>query len=280
MNKINVFKQSAKIVFAAILFLLAKVPINAAAGDALSSVMKITGILTLLIIIVVLWLVIVIPDKSVDLNQAWKKFKHLVISKSTLATPIENEQEILMDHDYDGIKELDNKVPPIFNLLFYGTIIMAIIYIFQYHLIGTGNIMQDEYQEEVQLADMQRNLLIRSGAFLTEQTVTQLTDNSAIAAGQDIFMKNCASCHGFKGEGLIGPNLTDQYWINGGGIKNIFRIVRDGVQQKGMISWQSQLAPKQIQEVSSFIMSLEGTNPSNGKAPEGEQYSEESKESI
>lgn len=260
--------------------MITNVPIYAAGDEALISAMKITGVLTLVMIIIVLWLVLVLPEKSVDINKALANFKHFVISKSTLATPIENEQEILMDHDYDGIKELDNKVPPIFNLLFYGTIVISILYVIQYHFIGTGNIQEEEYLEEVRLADMERNLLIRSGAFLTEETVTQLTDDSAILSGQDIYIKNCASCHGFKGEGLVGPNLTDEFWVNGGGVKNIFKVIRDGVPQKGMISWQSQLAPKQIQEVSSFIMSLEGTNPPNGKTPEGEKYIEESEKSI
>ncbi len=125
---------------------------------------------------------------------------------------------------------------------------------------------------EVQLADAQKEFLIRTGAFVNEQTVTFLDDAPSLSAGKEIYVKNCATCHGLNGEGLIGPNLTDNYWIHGGGIKNVFKIIKYGVTQKGMISWQNQLDPKKMQETASYILTLEGTSPANAKQPEGDLY--------
>jgi cytochrome c oxidase cbb3-type subunit 3 len=140
-------------------------------------------------------------------------------------------------------------------------------------------VQEEEYIAEMQLAEAQRHILIKSGAFLNEETVTLAADAGALSSGKDIYDKNCASCHGFGGEGLVGPNLTDEYWVHGGGIKNIFKIIKYGVPQKGMISWQTQLSPTQMQEVGSYIVSLANTNPPNAKPPEGEKWVEETEES-
>jgi cytochrome c oxidase cbb3-type subunit 3 len=110
---------------------------------------------------------------------------------------------------------------------------------------------------------------------VNSETVIALTDADAISAGQGIYIQNCVACHGQKGEGSVGPNLTDEYWIHGGGIKNVFKTVQNGVPAKGMISWKSQLSPKQIQQVSSFILTFQGTKPDNGKAPQGDIWKEE-----
>jgi cytochrome c oxidase cbb3-type subunit 3 len=107
---------------------------------------------------------------------------------------------------------------------------------------------------------------------LDESTLTALSDQASINSGKEIFVKNCAVCHTEKGGGLVGPNLTDDYWINGGGIKNIFTTIKNGVPAKGMISWNAQLNPKQIHEVASYILTLRGSNPPNPKAPEGVLY--------
>ena len=178
----------------------------------------------------------------------------------------------MLDHDFDGIRELDNKIPPWWKAFFYGAIVFGILYMINYHIIGDGNVQFNEYQQQVQAAQLQAELLSKSGALISEETVTVLTDAISLASGKDIFTKNCVACHGAGGEGIVGPNLTDDYWINGGGIKNIFHTISDGVTAKGMISWKSQLSPNQIQEVGSYIISLYGTNPPNPKAPEGEKW--------
>ena len=203
-------------------------------------------------------------------------FRFLTKIKDKLmgAVPVEKEDEILLKDDYDGIKELDNKVPPWFNLLFLITIIFAIYYLLDYHVFKTGKLQAQEYQEEVRAAEVQRAELMKSGAFVNENTVTRLSDAASLNAGKEIFTTNCVPCHRTDAGGVIGPNLTDDYWIHGGGIKNIFHTIKYGVPAKGMISWQTQLNPKQIQDVASYVMSLHGTNPLNPKPPQGTKYVE------
>lgn len=188
----------------------------------------------------------------------------------TDAKPIEQEHTILLDHNYDGIMELDNNLPPWWKYLFYVTIVFSIIYMINYHVINIWPLSDQEYKDEIALAELQKANM--AGAMINENTVTALTDIAALSAGKEIFVKYCAACHGQKGEGLVGPNLTDDYWIHGGGIKNIYRIVVNGVIEKGMLSWKAQLKPQQIQEVGSYILSLYGTNPPNAKAPQGEKW--------
>lgn len=183
--------------------------------------------------------------------------------------PIENEKDIMLEHDFDGIYELNNKVPPWFNILFYGTIIAAVIYLVDFHVLGSGNIMVEEYTQEVTAANQKREELIRTGAFINENTVTLLTEAADLDKGKQIFTSNCIPCHGPDAGGTVGPNLTDKYWIHGGGVKNIFTTVKNGVPVKGMISWQTMLNPKQMQQVTSYVISLQGTTPAVGKPPEG-----------
>lgn len=186
--------------------------------------------------------------------------------------PIEKEQDIMLDHAYDDIRELDNKIPPWFNYLFYGSVVFAVFYMINYHILSSGDVQASEYNEELQFAELKKVEMIKSGALLDENTLTALIDQPSINLGKEIFIKNCAVCHTEKGGGLVGPNLTDDYWIHGGSIKNIFATIKNGVPAKGMISWKSQLNPRQIQEVSSYILTLRGTNPPNAKAPEGVLY--------
>ncbi len=199
---------------------------------------------------------------------------HLVFQKLTGAAPIEKEADILLEHDFDGIRELDNDLPPWWKYLFYVSIVFGVIYILNYHILAPNKLMADEYNEEVKIAEAQKAEMIKTGAFINEASVTLLKDAVEIEKGKAIFTSNCATCHGSKGEGLVGPNLTDDYWIHGGGIKNVFTTVKYGVPAKGMLSWQTQLSPKQIQEVASFVLSLKGTNPPNPKPQEGTLYVE------
>jgi cytochrome c oxidase cbb3-type subunit 3 len=195
----------------------------------------------------------------------WSRIKQAM----TKAAPLDKEHEILMEDDYDGIKELDNRIPPWFNYLFYATIIFGIYYMFSYEVLSSGNPQADEYQAEMQAASIQRAKLEATGVFVTEDNVIKLTDQNDLEAGKDIFKANCVPCHGPDAGGVVGPNLTDKYWIHGGGIKNVFRTIKYGVPAKGMISWQTQLNPNQIQQVASYVLSLQGTNPPNAKPPQG-----------
>ncbi len=193
----------------------------------------------------------------------------------TKSTPIEREQEILFDHEYDGIKELDSKIPPWFTWLFYITIFFGIYYMLHYHVFNTGQLMAEEYTEEMNIAAAEKEALMESGAFVNEETVTLLTEEPALLSGKAIYDANCVACHANDGGGIVGPNLTDEYWIHGGGIKNVFKIIKYGVVEKGMISWQTQLNPNQMQEVASYVLSMQGTTPAAPKPPEGEIWMEE-----
>lgn len=234
--------------------------------------------LFLIFVIIVGFLSLIYFESKIKIAKAkepslfWQKLRHIL----TRSVPVEREHElILVDHNYDGIKELDSRIPPWFLWLFYGTIIFSVIYMLHYHVFGTGPSMEEEYKQEVKLAEIKRAELMRSGAMINEENVTLLTELNFLESGKQIFITNCAACHAADGGGLVGPNLTDEYWIHGGGIKNVFKVVKYGVVNKGMIAWQNMLNPRQIQEVASYVISLQGTKPAKPKAPEGEIWKEQ-----
>lgn len=236
------------------------------------------ALILLLVIVISLLSIIYYEGKP----KVVKEKKVSVLSKLsqmlTKSTPIEREKDIMFDHDFDGIKELDSKIPPWFSWLFILTIIFAAYYMIDYHIIGSGQVQHEEYTEEVRIASLEREALIKSGAFVNEETVKLLTDANELNAGKAIYDANCIACHATDGGGIVGPNLTDDYWIHGGGIKNVFKVIKYGVVEKGMIAWQTQLNPNQMQEVASYVLSLHGTTPAAPKQPEGEIWVEEKTE--
>lgn len=236
------------------------------------------AIILLLIIIIALLSIIYYEGKPKVVKEKKVSVLGKIRQALTKSTPIEREQEIMFDHDFDGIKELDSKIPPWFSWLFIITIIFATYYMIDYHIVGSGQVQYEEYAQEVKIASLEREALIKSGAFVNEETVTLLTDASGISSGKAIFEANCIACHAADGGGIVGPNLTDDYWIHGGGIKNIFKVIKYGVVEKGMIAWQTQLNPNQMQEVASYVMSLHGTTPAAPKQPEGEIWEEKKTE--
>lgn len=190
--------------------------------------------------------------------------------------PLEEEDSVMLDHDYDGIKELDNNLPPWWVYMFYATIIFAVVYIVRFHITGDGKLSHEEYMAEMEAAVAEKAVMMANASeSITEENVVYLVDAPTIEKGAAIFKGNCATCHGQLGEGGAGPNLTDDYWIHGGSINSIFKTIKYGVPEKGMIAWQSQFSPKQMQQVASYIKTLVGTNPPNGKDPQGEIYVEE-----
>jgi cytochrome c oxidase cbb3-type subunit III len=190
----------------------------------------------------------------------------------TGTVPIEKEHELLLNDDYDGIKELDNKVPPWFNYLFYGSILFSVYYMLDYHVFESSPLQEAEYAMEMEAAKLQREQLAKSGAFITEETVTFVQDTEALSKGKQLYDLHCVTCHAPDGGGSIGPNLADRYWIHGGTINDIFRTVKYGVPSKGMIPWQQQLNPVEIQQVSSYVLSMQGSVPQNPKGPEGDPF--------
>lgn len=197
----------------------------------------------------------------------------------TNAVPVEREQDVLFDHEYDGIRELDNSLPPWWVAMFYITITFAVVYMSYYHFFGIGPSSKEQYEQEMANAEKAvAAFRAQQADAVSEENVTALTDEADLSVGQSIFQANCVACHGAAGEGGVGPNLTDQYWINGGGIKNVFKTITYGVPEKGMISWKTQLRSSEIQKVASYILTLQGTNPPNAKEPQGEIYQPEAEQ--
>lgn len=196
--------------------------------------------------------------------------------------PVEKEASITLDHNYDGIKELDNHLPPWWTGLFLGTIAFAIVYLLFYHVFNTLPSQQAEYDTEVAIAQEQLKKLQAANpvAAIDETNVEATTDALALAEGKQIFLNTCASCHRKDGGGDIGPNLTDDYWKHGGTIKDIFKTVRHGVQGTNMIAWEGVISPEKMKNVSSYVLTLRGTNPANPKKPEGDLVKPETKPEI
>jgi cytochrome c oxidase cbb3-type subunit 3 len=204
-----------------------------------------------------------------------KKKESKILQSLVGAVAVEEEDSILLDHDYDGIKELDNDLPPWWKYGFYLTIAVAVVYMVHYHVLGTGDLQIKEYDKDIAEAKLAVDEFMRNSANnVDENTVQLLTEQSDIATGKDIFISNCAACHGKAGEGSVGPNLTDDYWLHGGTIQDIFKSVKYGWVEKGMKSWKEDLSPMQIAQITSYIKTLRGTNPANPKVAQGDLYSE------
>lgn len=197
----------------------------------------------------------------------------------TASVPLEKEADILMDHNYDGIRELDNSLPPWWVALFYLSIGFAVIYMTYFHFAGIGLSSQEQYQEEVKQAEEAIAVFLsRQANSVDETNVEILTEENEIALGKTVYDVNCVACHGTLGEGGVGPNFADEYWIHGGDIKDLFKTIKYGVPEKGMISWQAQLRPSEMQRVASYILTFQGTNPPNAKEPQGELFVKTKKE--
>ncbi|MBP6001573.1 MAG: c-type cytochrome [Flavobacterium sp.] len=208
-------------------------------------------------------------------DSAWFKKMMKALTKSE---PIENEANLLLDHDYDGIKELDNNLPPWWIYLFYICIGFAAVYLIRFELMGGDN-QEMELQKEMAQAQIEVEEYLKNAPdLMDEKTVTLLTDAGALNKGKAIFTENCVACHRADGGGQIGPNLTDPNWILGGGIKNVFHTITNGGRDgKGMVAWKETLKPKEIQLVASYVLSLQGSNPKDPKAPDGDVWVDDTK---
>nr|WP_315252749.1 cbb3-type cytochrome c oxidase N-terminal domain-containing protein [uncultured Flavobacterium sp.] len=214
-------------------------------------------------------------EDSLSLNEkGWYKS---LMQRLTKTVPVEDENQLLMDHDYDGIKELDNNLPPWWVYLFYACIIFSVIYLVRYEIMGAPDQETELKNELVQAKVEVAEYMKTAPDLMDENTVTLLTDPADLAEGKTIFTANCVACHRADAGGQIGPNLTDDHWILGGGIKNVFHtLVNGGRDGKGMISWKGTLKPKEMQKVASYVLSLRGSNPKDPKAPDGEIWVDES----
>ena len=190
--------------------------------------------------------------------------------------PIQQEADIDLGHDYDGIRELDNKLPPWWLYGFYCCILFACIYLWRSQVSHTAPSSKEEYEMSVAKADAEKAAYLEKSANnVDENTVKLLTDEANLAPARKTFQTVCAACHLPNGAGNVGPNLTDDYWLHGGSIKDVFKTIKYGWPDKGMKSWKDDFSPIQIAQLASYVKSLHGTNPPNGKAPQGTLYKEE-----
>lgn len=209
-------------------------------------------------------------EERVELKTERKKKSYDWWNKLNKFKPVEQEKDIDLGHDYDGIRELDNRLPPWWLWGFYITIVFAVVYLWRYHVSETAPLSQEEFEISVKRGEAEvQAYLKKKGESVNENTVTLLADANDLAGGQKIYTTSCVACHGAKGEGGVGPNLTDNYWLHGADIKDVFKTIKYGVDGKGMAAWQSVYSPKQLAQVASYIKSLHGTNPPNGKEPQG-----------
>ena len=177
---------------------------------------------------------------------------------------------LLLDHDYDGIQELDNKLPRWWVWLFNLTIVFAFGYMLHYHVLHRGLLMEGQYKLE-----MAAGAQIKARAMVAFESTMVASlepskDPAVLARGRATFAKLCAPCHADDGGGLVGPNLCDDYWIHGSNFVDNVRTIWNGVPAKGMVTWKNSLQPQQVMEVASFIYTLRGTHPKHPKPPENQ----------
>jgi cytochrome c oxidase cbb3-type subunit 3 len=267
----------------------AETPVGGSTGNTFSEVVVILFLIALLFLVVSLVLLKTVqvmaneiknpallpveePARMMEYSEweATEKTSTNIWSKLMGLRPISEEKDLMMDHDFDGIVELDNPTPAWFMGLFYATITFAVVYLLNYHVFEWSPLQDEEYAIEMKAADVEKAaFLAKSGNLIDENSVKLSTDPGELAAGKDIYLQNCVACHGTLGEGSIGPNLTDDSWIHGGTVNAIFKTLKYGVPEKGMIAWEKILSPKQTSDLSNYILSLQGSNPPNPKAPEG-----------
>ncbi|RNI21797.1 c-type cytochrome [Rufibacter latericius] len=210
-------------------------------------------------------------DKPALRNSAMARF--IALLRGDTSTITGTHKDILMeDHTYDGIFEFDNDLPPWWKYTFYVTVVFGVAYLLHYHVFQSGTLQIAEYEAEIQQAALLNPSSQSEGNVNEVTTFKPLTDAAKLEAGKAAFIQNCAACHGAEGQGIVGPNLTDEFWLHGGDVNDVYKVVKYGVTSKGMVAWQKKLSDDQILEVSSYILSIQGSKPSNAKAPQGEKY--------
>lgn len=189
------------------------------------------------------------------------------------SVPVAKEHEVATDHEYDGIRELDNRLPPWWLYGFYASILFGVIYLINYEVLGTGQHQDEEFQTQMMQAEKDvKTYLASLGDLIDESNVTLATETADINAGKAIYEANCSVCHAIDGGGGVGPNFTDKYWLHGGDMPSIFKTIKYGVPSKGMIAWEAQLSPKKMQQVASYIYMMEGNAAADPKEPQGELF--------
>ncbi|KAA9327690.1 c-type cytochrome [Hymenobacter busanensis] len=214
-----------------------------------------------------LWKVYEIPT----IREQWYGRALGLFLGDTVGLTGEYKKDVMAGHDYDGITEYDNDLPPWWKYGFYLTIVFGVAYFIHFHVTDTGKLSDAEYQSEMAEAALMAAKLGANDDPNKLTTYQPLTAPADIDAGKTLFAQNCAACHGQSAEGKVGPNLTDEYWLHGGEVNKVYHTVKYGVQGKGMVAWKGKLSSKQMLQVSSYILSIQGSKPANAKAPQGEK---------
>jgi cytochrome c oxidase cbb3-type subunit 3 len=277
------------IAFMVLAFLLMEVTIDSGDQMAIEQYPIIWGVLSMLLLFAIAVEIIAESLRSILFrsltDEARKRFEEAEkerhaqsfsgirnwYSKMVGSKPIEEEGEIVLDHNYDGIRELDNKLPPWWVYGFYLTIVFAAVYLVRYHIFD-GAKQGKEFEIEMEEARIAIEEYKKTAKDLVDvNTVVLLTETADLNAGKVIYDQYCVACHKPDGGGGIGPNLTDPYWILGGGIKNVFNTISEGGRDgKGMVSWKNDLKPLERAQVASYVLGFQGTTPAEPKDAEGE----------
>jgi cytochrome c oxidase cbb3-type subunit 3 len=251
---------------------------SASSSFSLEYIVALTVVLTEAFVIFVILIRIISLINVINPTTAAQKQMNFELPKwfdsINNSVAIEQEKDVMLDHDYDGIRELDNQLPPWWKWGFVLTIIWAFIYISYFHVFHAAPLSAGEYENEMADAKIAKDAYMKTAKNNVDENTIKF-DPSYVADGQKIFSENCVACHGAKGEGGVGPNLTDNYWLHGGKINDIFKTVKYGWPANGMKSWQTDLSAMQIAQVVCYVKSLKGSNPPNPKAPQGDPYSED-----
>lgn len=186
-----------------------------------------------------------------------------------------NDDKLMLDHEYDGIRELDNPLPGWWLATFYITIVFAVVYYIYYEIAGGPSLDEELTTKLTKIESAQQGAEVTMGTKSEENYLALLDNKQTLEEGKSEFVAKCAACHGAQGQGIIGPNLTDEYWIHGDGkISSMMRIINEGVVEKGMPPWQGVIAPELTEKVAVYVYSIRGSNPPGAKPPQGEKVTE------
>ncbi len=216
-----------------------------------------------------------VPQKAVAVQEQKEKWwSNLDKRFFTKAIPVEKEADHLLEHNYDGIQELDNSLPPWWKYGFIITILISFLYLLNFHVLGTGKNPTEEYAAEMEVAKIQKEQFEAKNKDRIDENIVPMADAAGVKQGGEYFAANCIACHGKLGEGGAGPNLTDDYWLHKGSINDIYQTIKNGYPAKGMAAWANKFNPKEMSLIASYIKTLKGTNPPGAKAPQGDIYEE------
>ena len=216
-----------------------------------------------------------VPKKAVavlELKEKW--WGNLDQRFLTRAIPVEKEADHLLDHNYDGIRELDNALPPWWKYGFIITIAIAFLYMINFHVLGIGKNPTEEYATEMQVAKIKLEEFEAKNKDRIDESNVPMADAIGVKQGGEYYAANCVACHGKQGEGGAGPNLTDNYWLHKGSMNDIYQTLKNGYPAKGMAAWANKYNPKEISFIASYVKTLKGSNPPGARAPQGDMYEE------